>query len=64
VEAERGSAQPVGLRYQVWLETGKPVSLRPDVCSLVFYAKNETELRAHVMKGSEPERIDERLRAA
>jgi hypothetical protein len=55
---------PVGLRYQVWLETNKPVNLQPDVCSLLFYAKNEADLRALVMKGGEPERIDQRLRAA
>jgi hypothetical protein len=55
---------PVGLRYQVWLDTRKPVNLRPDVCSLKFYAQHENELRAHVMKGSEPSAIDEKLRAA
>ncbi|MEO7035872.1 MAG: hypothetical protein ABI335_18780 [Polyangiaceae bacterium] len=55
---------PVGLRYQVWLETKKPVSLRPDVCSLKFYAKHETELSAHIMKGSEPRSIDQKLRDA
>jgi hypothetical protein len=55
---------PVGLRYQVWLETKKPVSLRPDGCSLKFYAKHEADLRPLVMNGGEPEQIDERLRAA
>lgn len=56
--------EPVGLRYQVWLDADKPVNLRPDVCSLSFHAKHEAELRAYVMKGSEPGSIDERLRAA
>jgi DNA-binding Lrp family transcriptional regulator len=55
---------PVGLRYQVWLETKKPVNLRPDVCSLKLYAKHEDALRAHVVKGSEPATIDPKLRAA
>lgn len=55
---------PVGLRYQIWLETHKPVNLRPDVCSLLFYAKNEAALRALVMKGGEPLEIDDRLVAA
>jgi hypothetical protein len=55
---------PVGLRYQVWLETNKPVNLAADVCSLKFYAQNEAALREHVMKGGEPETIDNRLRAA
>jgi len=55
---------PVGLRYQVWLDTKKPVSLAADVCSLKFYVRNEVDLRPHVMKGGEPETIDEKLRAA
>ena len=55
---------PVGLRYQVWLDTKKPVNLAADVCSLKFYAKNEADLRPYVMKGGEPENIDEKLRAA
>ena len=55
---------PVGLRYQVWLDTKKPVNLAADVCSLKFYAKNEAYLRRYVMKGGEPENIDEKLRAA
>lgn len=55
---------PVGLRYQVWLDTRKPVNLQPDVCSLLFYAKNEADLRDRVLKGSEPLEIDERLLAA
>ena len=58
---------PVGLRYQVWLDTKKPVNLAPDVCSLKFYAKYEGDLRPYVMGGGEPENIDdklEKLRAA
>lgn len=55
---------PVGLRYQVWLETKKPVNLRPDVCSVKFYAKHENELKPLVMKGSEPDEISSKLRAA
>lgn len=52
---------PVGLRYQVWLDTKKPVNLAPDVCSLKFYAQNEAALRPHVLTGSEPENIDDKL---
>jgi hypothetical protein len=55
---------PVGLRYQVWLNTDKPVNLRADVCSLKFYAQHERELRKRILQGSQPNRIDERLRAA
>lgn len=56
--------EPVGLRYQVWLDTNKPVNLRPDVCSLKLYAQNEDDLRAYLMRGAAPEQIDDRLRAA
>jgi hypothetical protein len=52
---------PVGLRYQVWLDTRKPVNLAPDVCSLKFYAKNEADLLPQLMKGSEPEDINDKL---
>jgi hypothetical protein len=55
---------PVALRYQVWLETNKPVNLAADVCSVKFYAQSEAGLREHIMKGGEPETIDSRLRAA
>jgi hypothetical protein len=52
---------PVGLRYQIWLDTKKPVNLAPDVCSLKFYAQNEAHLRPHLLTGSEPENIDDKL---
>lgn len=54
---------PVGLRYQVWLDTSKPVNLAPDVCSLKFYARNEADLLPQLMKGSEPENINGKLDA-
>ncbi len=56
--------EPVGLRYQVWLDTKKPVNLRPDVCSLKFYAMHEAQLKPYVMEGSEPSAIDPKLRDA
>lgn len=46
--------EPVGLRYQVWLEVGKPINLRPDACSWKFYAKNRAALERHVLAGAEP----------
>lgn len=58
------TGDPVGLRYQVWLDTHKPVHLRPDVCSSLFYARNEADLRDRVMKGSAPAEVDKRLLAA
>jgi len=45
---------PVGLRHEVWLDFHKPVNLRPDCCSTMFYVQNEAELKPFVMRGSEP----------
>ncbi len=45
---------PVGLRYEVWLDFHKPVNLRPDCCSTKFYVQNEAVLKPFVMRGSEP----------
>lgn len=55
---------PVGLRYQVWLDTKKPVNLAPDVWSLKFYAQNEADLRPRVLRGSEPEKHRRQARDA
>lgn len=46
---------PIGLRYQVWLNFGKPISLRPDACSLKLYSEHEDILRSYVFGGRIPE---------
>lgn len=46
---------PMGLRYQVWLETAKPMNLRPDACTTLLYARAAEELRPLVMSGEAPE---------
>lgn len=54
---------PVGLRYQVWLDFKKPVNLRPDCCSLKFYASEQAALSSYVMRGGEPAEIPATLLA-
>jgi hypothetical protein len=44
---------PIGLRYNVWLNLGKPMNLRPDACSLRFYAREREALEPFMM-GSPP----------
>jgi hypothetical protein len=46
--------EPMGLRYQVWLDFKKPMSLRPDACSLLLYAR-ERPLLSPYLFGSEPQ---------
>jgi hypothetical protein len=46
---------PVGLRYQVWLDFKKPFNLRPDCCSLKLFAQERTLLEPYVMRGDMPE---------
>jgi len=55
------TGDPVGLRYQVWLDFKKPIYLSPDVCSLKFYNEHESSLKSFVFGGREPE-IPETLR--
>lgn len=46
---------PIGIRYQVWLDFKKPMNLRPDACSLKLYAEQKDILRPYVFAGNEPE---------
>lgn len=46
---------PMGLRYQVWLETGKPMNLRPDACSVLLFSRAKEELEPLVMAGQGPQ---------
>ncbi len=49
---------PIGLRYQVWLDTKKPMNLRPDVCSLWFYVREETALKQYLPFDEPPHQLD------
>ncbi|MFO0575658.1 MAG: hypothetical protein U1A78_16805 [Polyangia bacterium] len=53
--------QPMGLAYQVWLELGKPMNLKPDACSTWFYVQHEEALRTQVFAGVLPE-VSKKLR--
>ncbi len=55
------NGEPIGLRFQVWLDFRKPMYLRPDACSLKLYAKQEDLLRPFVFAGRQPE-IPKQLR--
>jgi hypothetical protein len=46
--------EPVGIRYQVWLDFKKPMHLKPDCCALKTYRENEELLRGHVLSGHMP----------
>jgi len=39
------TGEPVALQYQLFLETNKPMSLRPDICSWKTYARNDEFLK-------------------
>lgn len=39
---------PIGLPYQLWLDTGKSMQLRPDACSWLTYLKHEAALESFV----------------
>ena len=50
--------EPIGLRYQVWLQTNKPMNLSPDRCGLHTYKANHAFLAGKII-GEEPELPDE-----
>jgi hypothetical protein len=39
---------PIGIRYRIWLDLGKPLSLSPDFCSYVAYFAHEQLLTARL----------------
>lgn len=47
--------QPVSLQYQVWLDLGKPMNLRPDCCSKLFYVRERDLLKDYVAGTGEPD---------
>lgn len=44
--------EPLGLHWQVLLDTKKPLHLQPDVCSLKTYLEHEDFLRLHLLAGA------------
>lgn len=53
--------QPMGLAHQVWLDTPKPLQLRPDACSWLTYVHHEELLHGEII-GNSAERIGEQER--
>lgn len=51
---------PIGNRYQVWLETGKPIQLRPDACSYLTYLRHEAALRGNTYGREDPLSAEDR----
>ena len=47
--------EPVAVMHCMWLNLGKPLNLRPDVCSKLTYSANREELRQFVMTSQEPD---------
>lgn len=48
------TGDPVSMAYEVWLDLGKPMNLRPDCCSLKLYVAEREELRPVAFSGVEP----------
>jgi hypothetical protein len=48
------SLDPIGQKYKVWLDLKKPMSLRPDYCSTLLYARERDRLRQFVAGTNEP----------
>jgi hypothetical protein len=46
--------QPIGIKYQVWLDFKKPMYLSPDRCGSAFYVQNESLLKKFKFPGDEP----------
>jgi hypothetical protein len=49
---------PLSVKHQVWLDLGKPLSLAPDRCSKLFYARNRERLIGHLVGRGEPRNMD------
>ena len=57
------SSEPVGLRRQVWLDFGKPVNLKPDVCSEKLFLDEYEILSPFLLAGQEVEAVQQQATA-
>jgi hypothetical protein len=48
------TGEPVSLKYQVWLNLGKAMNLRPDCCSLKLYWAERRTLRSVLFTPDDP----------
>lgn len=39
--------EPIGLPFQIWLDTRKPIQLKPDICSWLTYSRFEDILKGY-----------------
>jgi len=53
----------VSLEFQVWLDLGKPMNLRPDCCSKLFYVRERDRLKDYVVGTGEPDIPSELFKA-
>lgn len=57
------TAEPLGTKYQVWLDFGKPVRLTLDVCSLKTYLQFKDLIKPYIFaSGNLPEKIPKDVR--
>ncbi len=57
------TGDPVGLGYAVWLDLGKHISLRPDVCATSTFVRHPDLIAPHLFAGQRPEVPDGLLAA-
>jgi hypothetical protein len=50
--------EPLSGKHQVWLDFRKPINLRPDRCSKLFYAENREVLRTYSFGQRDPEDLE------
>lgn len=55
--------EPIFSHHTVWMYTGKPLYISPDVCSLATYLRYESVLKGQVNERSIPEEIDPKLKS-
>jgi hypothetical protein len=48
------TGDPVGLRQNVWLDFGKPINLRPDVCAVLTFRRYPAAIRPYLFGKAEP----------
>ena len=56
------TGEPVGLPFQVWLKTDKPIQLKPDICSWLTYALHEDLLKEYVETDMERDEVYQKRR--
>ena len=54
--------EPMGISFQLWLETEKPIQLRPDSCSWITYIRFEDVLKDQVV-GRRDEQLEKHRNA-